>query len=432
MSERESINIGLMGLGVIGSGVAHVLIHKADAIAQQVGCPLILKRALDCDVSKKRSSKIPAQIFTTDPNQLLTDPAIDIIIEVIGGETDAFEYIKEALSRGKHVVTANKEVIAKHGPELLALAARHKVDIRHEASVGGGIPLINPFKHDLLANKISAIHAIINGTTNYIVTRMANDGLDFATALRQAQELGYAEADPADDIDGVDAAYKLAILATIAFRAEIRPEDVYREGISRLTARDFRYAKELGYAIKLLAIAKEENHSIQVRVHPVFIPQDLLLAKVDGVFNAIQVEGDLTGRVIFYGRGAGPLPTSSAVVADVIHLAQDIKLGLHPKPQPQFAQSKKIIPLSQIETRYYMRMTTADRPGVLAQISKILGDNLISISSVIQKETDVASQRAEIVLMTYPARESAVQQALQEIEKLPIVQEIGNLIRVED
>jgi len=432
VSERESINIGLMGLGVIGSGVAHVLLHKADAIAQQVGCQLILKRALDRDVSKKRSSKIPAQIFTTDPNQLLTDPAIDIIIEVIGGEADALEYIKEALSRGKHVVTANKEVIAKHGPELLALAAKHKVDIRHEASVGGGIPLINPFKHDLLANKISAIHAIINGTTNYIVTRMANDGLDFATALSQAQELGYAEANPADDIEGVDASYKLAILATIAFRAEIRPADVYREGISRLTARDFRYAKELGYAIKLLAIAKEENHSIQVRVHPVFIPQDLLLAKVDGVFNAIQVEGDLTGRVIFYGRGAGSLPTSSAVVADVIHLAQDIKLGLHPRPQPQLSQSKKIIPISQIETRYYMRMTTVDRPGVLAQISKILGDNFISISSVIQKETDIASQRAEIVLMTYPARESAVQQALQKIEKLSIVQEIGNLIRVED
>jgi homoserine dehydrogenase len=432
VSERESINIGLMGLGVIGSGVAHVLLHKADAIAQQVGCQLILKSALDRDVSKKRSSKIPAQIFTTDPNQLLTDPAIDIIIEVIGGEADAFEYIKEALSRGKHVVTANKEVIAKHGPELLALAAKHKVDIRHEASVGGGIPLINPFKHDLLANKISAIHAIINGTTNYIVTRMANDGLDFATALSQAQELGYAEANPADDIEGVDASYKLAILATIAFRTEIRPADVYREGISRLTARDFRYAKELGYAIKLLAIAKEENHSIQVRVHPVFIPQDLLLAKVDGVFNAIQVEGDLTGRVIFYGRGAGSLPTSSAVVADVIHLAQDIKLGLHPRPQPQLSQSKKIIPISQIETRYYMRMTTVDRPGVLAQISKILGDNFISISSVIQKETDIASQRAEIVLMTYPARESAVQQALQKIEKLSIVQEIGNLIRVED
>ena len=432
MSERKSIGIGLMGLGVVGSGVADILIDKAHAIAQQVGCPLILRRALDCDISKKRSSKIPARIFTTDPNQVLADPGIDIVIELIGGETDAFEYIKEALSRGKHVVTANKDVIAKHGPELLALAARHKVDIRHEASVGGGIPIISPFKQDLLANKISAIHAIINGTTNYIITRMANDGLDFATALRQAQELGYAEADPTKDIEGIDAAYKLAILATLAFRTQIRPEDIYREGISRLAPRDFRYAKELGYAIKLLAIAKEENHSIQVRVHPVFIPQDLLLAKVDGVFNAIQVEGDLTGRVIFYGRGAGSLPAASAVIADVIQLAQNIRLGLQPKPQPQFSQTRGITPISQIETRYYMRMTTADRPGVLAQISKILGDNLISISSVIQKETDVASQSAEIVLMTYPAQESAVQQALREIEKLPIVQEIGNLIRVED
>ncbi len=432
MSKKESINIGLMGLGVVGSGVADILIDRADAIAQQAGCPLILRRVLDCDISKKRSSKIPARIFTTDPNQVLTDPGIDIVIELIGGDTDAYEYIKEALSRGKHVVTANKDVIAKHGPELLALAARHKVDIRHEASVGGGIPIISPFKRDLVANKISAIHAIINGTTNYIITRMANDGLDFATALRQAQELGYAEADPTKDIEGLDAAYKLAILATLAFRTVIRPEDIYREGISRLAPRDFRYASELGYAIKLLAIAKEENHSIQVRVHPVFIPQDLLLAKVDGVFNAIQVEGDLTGRVIFYGRGAGSLPAASAVIADVIQLAQNIRLGLQPKPQPQFSQTKEITPISQIVTRYYMRMTTADRPGVLAQISKILGDNLISLSSVIQKETDVASQKAEIVLMTYPARESAVQEALHEIEKLDIVQEIGNLIRVED
>jgi homoserine dehydrogenase len=322
-------------------------------------------------------------------------------------------------------------VIAKHGPSLLVLAAKHKVDIRHEASVGGGIPIIGPFKQDLLANKISAIHAIINGTTNYIVTRMAAEEVDFASALKQAQELGYAEADPTNDIEGIDAAYKLAILATLAFRTEIHPDDISREGISRLTSRDFRYARELGYAIKLLAIAKEENHSVQVRVHPAFIPEDLLLAKVDGVFNAIQVEGDLTGRVIFYGRGAGPLPTSSAVVADVIRLAQNIRLGLPPRPQPQLLQPKKVTTISQVTTRYYMRMTVADHPGVLADISKVLGDHLISIATVIQKEADESAQTAEIVIMTHPAQESAVQQALQETQKLTTVQEIGNLIRVE-
>lgn len=432
MSERKKINIGLMGLGVIGSGVARVLIGKADAIAQQVGCPVILKRAVDCDVSKKKSSQIPARIFTADPYQLLHDPEIDIVIEVIGGDTDALEYMKEALSRGKHVVTANKEAISKHGPELLSLAADHKVGIRHEASVGGGIPIVSPFKQDLLANKISAIRAIINGTTNYIVTRMATENADFATVLKQAQELGYAEANPANDIEGVDAVYKLAILATLAFRTAIYPEDIYREGISRLGSRDFRYAKELGYAIKLLAIAKEENHYVQVRVHPALIPEDQLLAKVDGVFNAIEVEGDLTGKVIFYGRGAGPQPTSSAIVADVIQIAQNIKLGLQPKPQPQPSRIKNLTTTSQIVTRYYMRLTIADRPSVLAQIAKVLGDNLISIASAIQKEADESAQTAEIVLMTHLAQESAVQQAIREIEALPVVKEIGNLIRVED
>ncbi|MGB2885809.1 MAG: homoserine dehydrogenase, partial [Dehalococcoidia bacterium] len=266
----------------------------------------------------------------------------------------------------------------------------------------------------------------------YIVTRMATENADFATVLKQAQELGYAEANPSNDIEGVDAVYKLAILATLAFRTAIYPEDIYREGISRLGSRDFRYAKELGYAIKLLAIAKEENHYVQVRVHPALIPEDQLLAKVDGVFNAIEVEGDLTGKVIFYGRGAGPQPTSSAIVADVIQIAQNIKLGLPPKPQPQPSRIKNLTTTSQIVTRYYMRLTIADRPNVLAQIAKVLGDNLISIASAIQKEADESAQTAEIVLMTHPAQESAVQQAIREIEALPVVKEIGNLIRVED
>ena len=432
MGKKESIGIGLMGLGVVGSGVAKTIFEKSEAIAQQVGCPLRIKRILVRDLSKKRDFDVPQHLLTTDPQQVITDPEIDIIIEVVGGETEAFEYIKEAISKRKHIVTANKEVISKHGLELFALASKHKVDIRYEASVGGGIPLIAPFKRDLLANNISAIHAIINGTTNYILTRMTKDGLDFATALRQAQELGYAEANPANDIDGVDAAYKLAILATLAFRTEIRPDDIYYEGISRLTARDFRYAKELGYAIKLLAIAKKEKQSIQVRVHPAFVPEDLLLANVDGVFNAIQVEGDLVGRVIFYGRGAGSSPTASAVVADVIQLAQNIYLGIRPSPQLKLYKAKKLTPISQIKTRYYMRVTVADHPGVLSQISKILGDHSISIASVIQKEADEKAGTAEIVIMTHPAKESAFQKALQRTRKLAVVKDIGNFIRVED
>jgi homoserine dehydrogenase len=432
VGKKESIGIGLMGLGVVGSGVAKTLFEKSNAIAQQVGCPLEIKRVLVRDPSKKRAIDIPHNLVTTDPSRILNDPEIDIVIEVIGGETEAFRFIKGAIAKGKHVVTANKEVISKHSSELFELASKHKVDIRYEASVGGGIPLIAPFKRDLLANNILAIHAIINGTTNYILTRMAKDGLDFDTALRQAQKLGYAEPNPANDIEGVDAAYKLAILATLAFRTEIHPDDIHYEGISRLTARDFRYAKEFGYAIKLLAIAKKEKRSIQVRVHPAFVPEDLLLANVDGVFNAIQVEGDLVGRVIFYGRGAGSSPTASAIVADVIQLAQNIRLGLRPKPQIKLLKTKRLIPISQIKTRYYMRLTVVDSPGVLAKISKILGDHAISIASVIQKETDEKTGTAEIVIMTHPAQESALQKALQKTSGLKVVKEIGNFIRVED
>lgn len=432
MGKKEYINVGLLGLGIIGSGVARTLVNRADELARQVGCPLTLKKALDCDVTKKSSSGIPDHMFTTDPSQVLEDPDIDIIVEVIGGDTDALEYFKKALFGRKHVVTANKELISKHWAELMALAAENDVDIRYEASVGGGIPIVSPLKQDLVANNILAINAIINGTTNYIVTNMAAGNMDFSVALKQAQELGYAEADPADDIEGIDAAYKLAILATIAFRSEIRPQDIYREGISRLSSRDFRYARELGYAIKLLAIARGDNDSVQVRVHPSFIPDGVLLADVDGVFNAIEVEGDLTGKVIFYGRGAGSLPTTSAIVADVIRLAHSIRLGLPPETQPTMSKVKKITPMSEIVSRYYMRLTIADSPGVLAQISKILGDHLISIASVIQKEADEQSQTAEIVIMTHPARESAVQKALRETEAIPVVREIGNLIRVVD
>ncbi len=429
---RQSIGIGLMGLGVVGGGVARALVERAEALSHQVGCPLRLRKILVRHPSKKRPFKVERRLLTTDPREILDDPEIDIVIEVIGGESPALQLIKEAMARGKHVVTANKEVIAKHGPELLSLAREKKVDILYEASVGGGIPLIAPFKQDLLANRISAIHAIINGTTNYILTRMAAEGLDFSSALREAQQRGYAKPNPANDIEGIDAAYKLAILATLAFHAQVHPEDVYHEGISRLSSHDFRYANELGYAIKLLGIAKEEDGSIEVRVHPVFIPEELLLAKVDGVYNAVQVEGDLVGRVIFYGEGAGALPTSSAVVADVIDLAQRINLGVSITPRLRLDPTKRIRPIWEIETRYYLRMITDDRPGVLAQISRILGDLQISISSVIQKESDISADVAEIVLMTYPAQEQAMQRALKQIEKLDVVKQISSFIRVED
>lgn len=432
MGTRDGVGIGLLGFGVIGSAVARAITERGKVLAGEVGCPVRLLKVLEKDIAKTRDSGMDPGLFTTEAADVLGDRRIHVVIEALGGEHPAYDFIKAALSGGKYVVTCNKEVMAKHGPEFLSLARENGIDILYEGSVGGGIPLIAPFKHDLLANQISAIHAIINGTTNYILTRMASDGMDFSSALQEAQRLGYAEADPTLDVEGIDPSYKLTILAMLAFHTLVRPEDVYHEGISRLSSRDFRYARELGYEIKLLAIAKEKDGSIEVRVHPVFLPQELLLAKVDGVYNAVQVEGDLVGRVLLYGQGAGPAPTSSAVIADVIDAGRRIHSGVTLTPRLKLDESKRIKPIADIETRYYLRMSTVDRPGVLARIARILGDLGISISSVIQKESDVSADDAEIVLMTYPALERAMQQAMTEIEGLDVVREISNFVRVED
>jgi homoserine dehydrogenase len=432
--KNQSIGIGLMGLGVVGGQVARVLADKADDLAEKAGCPLALRKVkvLPQDLSRPQARQMPSQVFTTDDEEFFQEPGIDIVVEAIGGENPALDYLRRAISSGKHVVTSNKEVIAKHGMELLALAQQHGVGLQYEASVGGGIPLIAPFKHDLVANEIKGIYAIINGTTNYILTRMAREGMDFAEALKLAQEAGYAEADPENDIEGIDANYKLAILASLAFQSRVRPEDIYREGISRLASRDFRYARELGFAIKLLAIAKQSSSSIEARVHPVFIPEDSFLAKVDGVYNAVLVEGDLAGKVLFFGEGAGALPTSSAVVADIVSSARKIVMGISSKSRRKLDSGKRIKPMADIETQYYIRLNATDRPGVLAQVSKVFGDLSISISSAIQQEVDPRAQTAEIVLMTYEATEKAMQQALVEIDKLEAVKEISNFIRVED
>ncbi|MDP6102968.1 MAG: homoserine dehydrogenase [Dehalococcoidia bacterium] len=428
---KNEVGVGLLGLGTVGGGVTDVLLRKAEALSLQVGCPLTLKGVLVQDSGKNRSAKIDPGLMTIDPEDVLANPEVDVVVEVMGGEDAALTYIKGALSRGRHIVTANKEVMAKHGSELLNLAQANGVEIRYEAAVGGGIPLIAPFQHDLVVNDVSAIHSILNGTTNYILTRMAEDELDFSTALAEAQELGYAEPDPTFDIDGVDATYKLAILSSLAFHTWVDPQEVYSEGISRLTARDFRYARELGYAIKLLAIAKRSRDSIEARVHPAFIPEDAALTQVRGVYNAVQVEGDLVGTVMFYGRGAGAEPTSSAVVADLVAVGRNIATGTKPGNRLRFDRGLKVKPTSQVETRYYLRMNVADQAGVLAQISRILGDNLISISQMIQKEIDVVAENAELVIMTHVAREDAMQRALVGLKALNSVKEISSFVRVE-
>ena len=427
----KKIGIGLIGMGVVGSGVATVLSNKSEALDAGPGTCLEIRKALVRDLSKPRVGPISQHLFTTDANDLLQDPAIDIIVEVMGGEEPAREYIYEALSRGKHEVTANKEVMGKHGPDLSDLAERQGVALLYEASAGGGIPLISTLHHDLSANEVTGVTAIINGTTNYILTKMSQEGVEFKEALEEAMDLGYAEPDPSADIEGTDAAHKLALIASLAFHSEVRSSDVYCEGISRLAARDFQYAGELGYAIKLLAIAKNNGNSVQVGVHPTLIPQDLLLAKVDGVFNAIQIDADIAGRILLYGRGAGPEPTASAVISDILRIAKAMSLGQANGWPVSSGTTKAIRPMEESESQFYIRMTVDDTFGVLAQITQIFGEMEISLASLIQKRSDPENNTAEIVLMTHPAPEKGMRESLARMEGLGAVWEIGNVVRVE-
>lgn len=430
MSDHSRIKIVLLGLGVIGSSVARALTEKADDYAQRIGVTLSLQRVLVRDATRERAVKLDSSLITTDVDEALRTDC-DIVIEVMGGEQPAIDYIERSLRRGRRVVTANKEVMAKHGPRLLSLASEAGTEILYEASVGGGMPIVSPLKRDLSANEIASVRAIINGTTNYILTRMSREGLDFEAALCQAQDLGYAEPDPSNDIEGRDAAYKLAILASLAFHAYVKPDDVYREGITRLSPRDFRYAAELGYAIKLLAIAKRDRGGVQARVHPSLVPEEELLARVDGVLNAVQVEGDFAGRVLIQGAGAGALPTTSAVMGDVLDAARSIGQAGRPSAW-RYTSDVTMKPMSELVCRYYIRLEVADRPGVLAGIAHCFGDNEVSIASVIQKETDEAAQTAEIVIMTHAAREASVQASIARIERLEEVRQVGNSLRVED
>ena len=429
---KSSVGVGLLGMGVVGGGVASVLVRKSEELARLIGCPATLVGVLVRDLAKHRSNQSAAHLITTNVDDVLGNPDVDIVVEVMGGEKPALDYILRSISQGKHVVTANKEIMARHGPEILSQARTKGVEVLFEASVAGGTPIIAPLLRDLAANEVISINAIINGTTNYILTRMAREGVDFDRALQEAQELGYAEADPTNDVEGIDAAYKLAILSTLAFRGRVNETDVYREGITRLAARDFLFARELGYTIKLMAIASKHEGEVQVRVHPAFVPSDVMIANVDGVLNAVEIETDLAGRVLFHGRGAGSMPTTSAVMADIVSVGRNVWSDVRPPPPVEITDEARVRPMSELETKYYLRLNVADMPGVLAQIAEVLGDLQISIASVIQKETDDVAQRAEIVLMTHRTKEAAMQHALKKLEALPVINEVGNMVRVEE
>jgi len=407
-----------------------VLLGKRDALERRIGRPVQITSVLVRDPSKPRGVSLEVPLVT-DARAILDDPAVDIVVEVIGGEEPARTLILEAIERGKHVVTANKEVMAKHGPAILAAAAARSVSVAYEASVGGGIPLIGPFQLDLAANEITSVVGIVNGTTNYILTRMTESGASFADALREAQELGYAEPDPTNDVEAWDAAYKLAILASLAFGAPVMPEQVWREGITQVSQRDILYAAELGYRIKLLAIARLVNGQVETRVHPSLVHQGSMLASVDGSFNAVQVEGDLIGSALFYGRGAGSEPTASAVVADLIALGTSAARGSRQAAR----HAVELRAMSQLQSRYFLRLLTLDRPGVMAAIATVLGDRGISLASVVQKESVVLGDDvpgAEIVLTTHVASEAAVQDAIATLRHMPVVKTVGSLLRVHE
>ncbi|MEK7680188.1 MAG: homoserine dehydrogenase [Deltaproteobacteria bacterium] len=431
----NKINIGLIGLGTIGTGVVKVLKENSSIIRERVG-EIVLKKVADRDIHRDRGIKLDEGVLTEDAMDVINDPEIQVVIELIGGTTDAKRYILDALGKGKHVVTANKALLSTHGREIFSKAAKAGLDIGFEASVGGGIPIIKAMREGLVANRIESIYGIINGTANYILSRMTNDGGRFEDVLKKAQEKGYAEKDPAYDIDGVDTAHKLAILISLAWGVHIRLEDIYTEGISRITQLDMKFAKEFGYRIKLLAIAKSDDGRIEARVHPTMVPAAHPLASVDGVFNAIHLRGNAVGPVMFYGLGAGMMPTASAVLADVIDICRNIRKGVANRlPAMPFSEGEKsaarLKDISDLNAQYYLRFFALDRPGVLSKLSGVLGSHNISISSVIQKDRKIGGA-VPLVIVTHNALERELRSAVQEIEKLDIIHDKPIYIRIEE
>lgn len=429
----KKIRIGLLGLGQIGSGLYEILSAKKALLARQLGVSLEIERIAEKFPNRKRKVRPPKHLMTQDAFSVVRDPSLDVIVELIGGTKVARELIEEALRNGKHVVTANKALLAEHGDEIFKLAQQKRRWICFEASVGGGIPCIKALREGLVANRIDSIHAIINGTTNYILTQMTSKGTGFAAALAEAQRQGYAEADPTLDIQGIDAAHKLAILARLAFGGKVRFDDIHCEGITQISSEDIAFAKEFGYTIKLLAIAKRNRDGMEARVQPTLLPNAHILANVNGSFNAILMRGDETGDVLFYGRGAGPHPTASAVIADLVDIA---KAGVEGPAEDRFIMRAlgKAIPvksMASILSRYYLRFHVIDQPRVLAGISKILGAYGISISDVIQRERS-AGRVVPLILLTHDAHEKDLRAAIREIDRLPYIKNKSQVIRIEE
>lgn len=435
--DAKEIGVGIVGFGTVGSGTAKLLLASGEHLRRRVGGPVRLVKVADIDVNRDRGVALPEGVLTADGLSVVRDPEIGIVVELIGGTGAARDYVLEAIRNGKSVVTANKALLAQHGEEIAQAAVAAGVDLGFEASVGGGIPIIRAMREGLAANRIQGIFGIINGTCNYILSQMTEEGREFSDVLAEAQRIGLAEADPSFDVDGIDSAHKLAILVWLASGFPVAPSDIYVEGIRGVSAVDIAFAREFGYTIKLLAIAKENGGGMEVRVHPTMIPSSHLLATVGGANNAIYVKGDFVGPTLFFGQGAGQLPTASAVVGDIIEIARNIRRGSSGRIPPSgfflqdFGERVRVAPFTDVRSEYYLRFLAVDKPGVLSRIAGVLGAHQISISSVIQKGRREESA-VPIVIVTHHARESDLRAALAETDRLPVVMDGTRMIRIEN
>lgn len=432
----KPVTVGLIGFGTVGEGVVRLLTGRHELLARRLGFPLVLKKVADLDLTRPRGVKLDPSLLTARSQDILDDPDVDIVVELIGGTDAARQLVLAAISRGKHVVTANKALLALHGNEIFAAAAEHGVEVAFEASVCGGIPIILALRQGLAANRIQEMLGILNGTANYILTRMSEQGSSFERALKEAQAQGYAEADPTLDVEGIDAAHKLAILMALAYGTRVDFGAVAVEGIRGLEPLDLQFAREFGYVIKLLAISRNDGTALEARVHPTLVPRDHMLASVSGAMNAVYVTGDAVGPILLSGQGAGMMPTASAVVSDILDLARNLNLGLRRRVPPLGSDEalktrRPVKPMAEVITNYYFRFAALDRPGVLSQISGVLGKHNISIAAVIQKGREVKGA-VPIVMITHEAREANVRQALVEIDALPVVSPPTVMYRIED
>jgi homoserine dehydrogenase len=423
----DELRIGLLGCGTVGGAVVRLVRTNGAEIHRRTGLALRLARVAVAHPERSRGLVFDPGVLTGDAAEVVADPRVDVIVEVMGGVQPARRLLLDAIERGKNAVTANKQLIARHGPELFGAAARAGVDLRLEASVGAGLPVVQLLKESLAANRVIEIAGILNGTTNYILTKMADEGWEFDQALRDAQQRGFAEADPTDDVDGHDAAAKLAILATIAFHTPIHAGDVYREGIRRISPPDIAFARELGFAVKLVAIAREHEGRVEARVHPAFLPLGHPLASIRNELNAVFVRGDFAGEVMTVGRGAGGEPTASAIVADLIDIARNHRSGAHGRVGWNALEPRALRPMEETASPFYLLMQVADRPGVFARIAAIFGEEGVSIASIVQKSR---GQTADIVMVTHTALESRMRRVLDRVEGLDVLRAVRNVIRV--